>query len=159
MNFYCIQSTDTFTAGKVYGGLFDGQDYIITNDRGIAEIFTVEPDDDGDSYKTWFTTENPNYKSFGDMTQKELQEVKNDLLRSLKSTINPSQAVNLTNNGVRFTGGRLQAEYNAHTGSLYVHSTGGKRYAGGQLSVAQLSHAQDVLRRFYAKHVGGFNLD
>lgn len=101
-------------------------------------------------------------KRFDDMTAKELAEARKDLQHRLQSTIQPSRVLNLTNRGVDLQGGKMQARFDATKNVLYVHSTGGTRYAGGELSVSQLKHAQNVLARFFARanglDLGGIDL-
>jgi hypothetical protein len=54
----CVQGGSNFTAGKRYEIVNEvGTDYSIKNDVGVIEFFTKEPDEDGDSFRNWFTLE------------------------------------------------------------------------------------------------------
>lgn len=54
----CHTEAADLTVGKSYEVLSESDGcYVIRNDRGVSELFTIKPDEDGDSYRNWFTLE------------------------------------------------------------------------------------------------------
>lgn len=163
MKFYCHTELDitggsAFKAGQVYSGYqTDNGDYHIKDPNAYYHYcFTSVPDADGYSYKTWFSLEKLTYKDFDSMTKAELQAARNDLQKRLRSTLNPTKVIKLSNAEVTLQGGSLEGTYLHANSSLYVRGTNSSI---GEISVNKLTHAENVLKRFFARHVGGFNLD
>lgn len=152
------QGAKDYIKGETYEFIYNFglQGYEDVDNRSL---FTSEPDHTGKSYKTWFTRLSGGTKKFSQMNAKELRFARADLQYRLQSTLRPSKVIKLTDEGVTLQGGALEGVYNAKKESLRVRGTNG---GIGDISVAELTHAQNVLKRFYARanglDMGGINL-
>lgn len=85
-------------------------------------------------------------KKFSEMTQKELRQARNDLVKYLReeTDLRPSRVTNLTDNGCFIEGGTFPAIYDHSSLTLKIWGRG-NRYSGGQMSVKQLKQVEDKM--------------